>query len=107
MPTTNELEAEQIALGGRLRIARLRRRMSQRDLASRMGVSRLVVLEMERAGPAKFMTLLLAFRALGLPLDAIQHLADPAEDRVGLSEEIRRQRRPAASSARERLEFGD
>jgi len=107
MSTIDELEAEQAALGKRLQIARRRRRLSQRELASRMGVNRLVVLEMERVGPAKFMTLLLAFRALGLPLDAVRQLADPAEDQVGLSEEIRRQRRSRVTSARERLEFGD
>ncbi len=49
--STEELESLR-RLGERVRLARLRRNLSQVELAERMGVHRPTVINLERAGPA-------------------------------------------------------
>lgn len=58
-------------LGAELKAARLERRMLQKDLASRLGVSRYTVMALERGDPSVAVgTVLEAAAVLGIPLIA-------------------------------------
>ena len=87
-------------LGANIRIARLRRRLTQAELAERIGVSRFVVADVERGkattGVAAYIG---ALWALGL-VDQLRSVADPSLDEEGMALEIartsKRARRPQA-----------
>lgn len=61
-PTSQELEVE---LGEQLRAARLRRNLTQEELASRAGISRSAVRSLERGG-STVATLVRVLKALGM-----------------------------------------
>jgi len=70
-------------LGQRIRIARLRRKLAQGELARRIGVSRPVVAEIERGKPGTAVAAYLgALWALGL-LHHLDEVADPDRDDEG------------------------
>ncbi len=70
-------------LGERLRLARLRRRISQSEMAARLGVSRTTVIRLERGEPAVAIAVLArALSVLGLDADLDRVAAD---DTVGAS----------------------
>ena len=77
-------------LGANIRIARLRRRLTQAELAERIGVSRFVVADAERGkattGVAAYIG---ALWALGLA-DQLHSVADPSLDEEGMALEIAR-----------------
>lgn len=107
MHTLDALDDEFRALGERLKVARARRRWSQLDLATRMGTSRQTVENMEMGKPIRLSTLGLALRALGLSLEPLRAIADPAADAVGLSAELARTRHKKITvSELEKQEFG-
>ena len=71
-------------LGRNIRTARLRRRMTQANLAERIGVSRFVVADIERGKATTGIAAYLgALWVLGL-LDQLGSVADPALDAEGI-----------------------
>ena len=89
------------ALGNRLRLSRLRRSISQEEMAARIGVSRQTLLKLE-GGDASvgLAVLLLALDVLGLS-DQIDELA--ARDEIGRRlEDIQRTRAPRRRGSRAR-----
>ena len=90
-PTFPAARRQVLALGARLRAARLRRGMTQAELAARVGVAKATLLKLEAGNPATSLaTLLRALHVLGLSAD-IDALA--ANDPVGVAlEDSRRQR---------------
>lgn len=108
MTTIGEWEAALVDLGYRLRIARQRRRWSQRSFAERMGVSKQTVERLERGDPGiRLGTLASALRVLSLPIEVLDQLADPAHDAVGLSLEIARTSRfSKIQSPEDEYDFG-
>lgn len=86
-------------LGGRLRIARLRRNLTAEELASRIGLSRQTVSAVERGRPGVSAAAVFgALWALRL-LDHLEPVADPARDAEGAALELARGRRRARRSA--------
>ncbi len=70
-------------LGLNIRTARLRRRLSMKELAERIGVSRYVVADIEKGKPTTAIVAYLgALWALGLLKD-MQEVADPDRDEEG------------------------
>ncbi len=70
-------------LGRNIRTARLRRRLSQEELAERIGISRYVVADIEKGKPTTAIAAYLgALWALGLLRD-IREVADPDHDEEG------------------------
>lgn len=89
MPTVFEFDEALKAMGQRLRTARLRRKLSQAELGLRMAVTRQTVERLESGDPGvRLKTLCSALRALDLPLDPLEDIADPHKDHVGLSAEL-------------------
>lgn len=89
------------ALGDRIRLARLRRGISQQELAARIGVSRKTMVKLE-AGDASIglAVLLRTLDVLGLA-DSIDQLA--AQDEIGRRlEDIQRTRAPRRQGSHER-----
>ena len=79
------VEAALARLGRNIRIARLRRSLTQAQLAERIGVSRFVVAAMERGKPSTSIAAYVgAIWALGL-LEDLAPLADPAGDVHGMA----------------------
>ena len=79
------VEAALERLGGNIRVARLRRLLTQAELAERIGVSRFVVAAMEQGKPSTSIAAYLgALWALGL-LDDLGSVADPSEDVHGMA----------------------
>ena len=79
------VEAALHTLGRNIRTARLRRALTQAELAERIGVSRFVVADMERGKPGTSVAAYLgALWALGL-LDQLRTVADPASDTEGVA----------------------
>lgn len=71
------------ALGGNIRVARLRRRLRLEDVAERMGVSRQTLADVERGKPgASAAAYFAALWAVGL-LDQAAQLASPERDEAG------------------------
>lgn len=88
-------------LGENLRIARLRRRLTQEDLARRIGVSRFVVADVEKGKPTTGIAAYLgALWVLGL-LDRMREVADPERDEEGLI--LERARGPKRAGRRRTL----
>lgn len=82
-PTFPGARRQVVALGARLRSARLRRQMTQAELAARIGVAKATLLKLEAGNPATSLaTLLRALHVLGLGGD-IDALA--ASDSVGIA----------------------
>ena len=70
--------------GRNIRIARLRRRLTQRELGRRVGVSRFVVADLERRKPSTGIAAYLgALWVLGI-LDQVVDEADPDRDTEGV-----------------------
>jgi len=70
-------------LGRNIRTARLRRRLSMKNLAERIGISRYVMADVEKGKPTTAIAAYLgALWALGLHSD-IRNLADPDRDEEG------------------------
>lgn len=85
-------------LGRNVRTARLRRKLSQTELAQRMGVSRFVVADIERGKPTTGVAAYLgALWALGL-LVHMRAVADPDRDEEGKTLERARGPRKAGRS---------
>ena len=85
-------------LGANIRIARLRRRLTQAELAERIGVSRFVVADVERGKATTGVAVYIgALWALGLG-DQLRSVGDPSLDKEGMALEIgragKRARRP-------------
>jgi transcriptional regulator with XRE-family HTH domain len=89
-------------LGKRVRIARMRRNMTQQDFASRVGTSRQTVQRLEGGDPTVGLGIWLsAAWILGLHHD-LEGVLDPKRDMVGLREEFRRLPRRASGKRRMR-----
>ena len=88
-------------LGRNIRTARLRRRLSQAELAQRMGVSRFVVADVERGKSTTGVAVYLgALWVLGL-LGQIREVADPDRDEEGKT--LERARGPRRAPGRRTL----
>lgn len=96
-PTHPQARRQLVALGGRLRAARLRRKMSQPMLAERVGVSVPTIGKLEDGNPSiSLATVLRVLAALGMGAD-IDLLA--ADDKLGRSlQDNELTRAPPASS---------
>lgn len=93
------VEAALQTLGRNIRTARLRRALTQAELAERIGVSRFAVANMERGKPTTgIATYLGALWALGL-LDQLRTVADPANDTEGVA--LERARAPKRARGRD------
>lgn len=89
------------SLGGNIRTARLRRKLTQDDLARRVGVSRFVVADIEKGKPTTGIAAYLgALWVLGL-LDQIREVADPDRDEEGAI--LERARAPKRAGRRRTL----
>jgi transcriptional regulator with XRE-family HTH domain len=88
-------------LGRNIRTARVRRQLTQEELARRMGVSRFVVADIEKGklttGIAAYMG---ALWVLGL-LDHMREVADPGRDEEGMI--LERARSPKTARGRRTL----
>ena len=92
------VEAALERLGRNIRIARLRRRMPQAQLAERIGVSRFVVANMERGKAGTSVAAYVgALWVLGL-LEQLRPVADPAADAEGVA--LEHARRPKRARGR-------
>lgn len=90
-----EVEEALRRLGRNLRTARLRRNLSQQELGERLGVSRFLVMRMERGAPGTAVAAHAgALWALGLTGD-LNRVADPDRDAEGRALERSRARRRA------------
>jgi DNA-binding XRE family transcriptional regulator len=70
-------------LGGRIRMARIRRRLRQEDLAQQIGRARATVVSIEKGSPnTEIGAYVAALWALGL-LQELELVADPGLDRDG------------------------
>lgn len=88
-------------LGRDLRTARLRRRLTQSDVAGRLGVSRFVVADLERGKSSTSVAAYLgALWVLGM-LDQMSLVADPSRDEEGQA--LERARSPKTARARRTL----
>ncbi|MEO9079694.1 MAG: helix-turn-helix domain-containing protein [Rhodanobacter sp.] len=97
-PTHPQARRQVVALGKRLRAARLRRKMTQPMLAERVGVSVPTIGKLEAGDPSTSMaTMLRVLSTLGLGAD-IDMLA--AQDTLGRSLQDSALKRPMPSSSR-------
>jgi len=88
-------------LGRNIRTARLRRNMTQSDLAERMGSSRFTVADIEKGKATTGVALYLgALWALGL-IDQVLGVADPDRDEEGKA--LERARSPRRAGRRQAL----
>ena len=93
-----------VRLGANIRTARLRRRLTQADVAARVGVSRFVVADLERGKATTGIAAYLgALWVLGL-LDHVGDVADPVRDEQGAL--LERARSPKRASAPKALDDG-
>jgi transcriptional regulator with XRE-family HTH domain len=84
LPAAEDAPAESLSrLGSRIRIARLRRKLRQEDLARQIGRTRATVIAIERGSPTtEIGAYVAALWALGL-LQELDLVADPGLDRDG------------------------
>jgi transcriptional regulator with XRE-family HTH domain len=82
--TAEDAPAEALVrLGSRIRLARLRRKLRQEDLAAKIGRTRATVIAIERGSPKTEIGIYVsALWALGL-LQELELVADPGLDRDG------------------------
>lgn len=86
------------ALGKNIRTARLRRRMTQRELARRAGISRVAMTRVERGLPTTSVgAYFAALWALGLERE-FENLGSPDRDEEGKTLELARQPKRARPS---------
>jgi transcriptional regulator with XRE-family HTH domain len=78
------------ALGENLRIARARRRESQRDWAKRLGISVPTLIRMERGDPGVGAGIYVTALWLMGTVGGLAELAAPAADRGALENDVRR-----------------
>ena len=91
-----------VRLGRDIRTARLRRRLTQLEVARRVGVSRFVVADLEKGKPGTGIAAYLgALWVLGL-LDQVDDVANPERDREGVL--LERSRTPQRASPRPALD---
>ena len=83
-PSPEDIPGQALArLGSRIRIARLRRKLRQEDLARQIGRTRATVIALERGSPTTEIGAYVgALWALGL-LQELELVADPGLDRDG------------------------
>jgi DNA-binding XRE family transcriptional regulator len=87
-----EVEESVKQLGERLRLARIRRSVSQEEMAQKSGITRKTLSEIEKGhAGASFGNVLAVLWTLGM-LDGVKHLADPETDEHGRILEAARQR---------------
>ena len=76
--------AELARIGDGIRVARLRRRMTQAELAAHVGITNQTIIKMEKGAPGTSLgNYLKALWVLGV-LDSVEAVADPARDQEGL-----------------------
>ena len=96
------VESALTTLGANLRTARLRRGLTVRDVAERIGVDRRSVADAERGKPSTSVAVYVAaLWALGL-IEQLTPVADPAADREGMA--LVAQREPKRARARAGLD---
>ncbi len=93
-------------LGHRLRQARLRRNLSQQELADRAGLNRTTVSEYERGASTGTLTLVQVLRALEMLDELAAFLPDPGPSPLELARRQGRQRQ-RASGRRGKSPAGD
>ena len=91
--------------GERVRIARMRRRWSQAELAERMGVERRTVSRLERGSPGVGIGALLAALWVLDMWKTTRNVADPAADAVGTFLEKQRTPKQARRRKEKNLDF--
>jgi transcriptional regulator with XRE-family HTH domain len=100
----NEVHAELSRIGEGVRIARLRRRMTQEELASHVGTTFHTIRKIEQGAPGTSIgAYLKALWVLGL-FEDVRLLADPNRDREGLIREASERNqiaRPTRSMSRD------
>ena len=90
-PTHPQARRQLIALGERLRAARLRRRMNQSMLAERVGVSTPTIVKLENGNPTiSLATMLRVLAALGMGTDIDLLAADDTLGRTLQDQELTR-----------------
>lgn len=82
-------------LGARLRQARLRRNLSQQELADKAGLNRTTISEYERGGSTSTLTLVQVLRALEMLDELAAFLPDPGPSPLELARRRGRQRQRA------------
>lgn len=83
VPPEDPIAQSLVRLGSRIRLARLRRKLRQEDLARKIGRTRATVAAIERGSPAtEIRAYVAALWALGL-LQELDLVADPGLDRDG------------------------
>ena len=85
-------------LGQRLRQARLRRNLSQQELARRAGLNRTTISEYERGSSTSTLTLVQALRALEMLDELAGFLPDPGPSPLELARQRGHQRQRATGS---------
>jgi transcriptional regulator with XRE-family HTH domain len=89
-------------LGRNIRIARLRRKLTRKELAERIGVSRQVLAEIEKGKPTTAIAAYLGtLWALGL-LRQLRDVADPDRDEEGKT--LERARSPKTAPKRRKID---
>ncbi|NJD20507.1 MAG: XRE family transcriptional regulator [Gemmatimonadetes bacterium] len=95
---SEEVRAELSRIGDGIRIARIRRRMTQRELAERGGTTFHTIRHVEHGAPGTSMGVYLdTLWVLGL-FEDVRLLADPNRDREGLIREAAERNRVARSA---------
>lgn len=86
------------SLGQRLRRARLRRNLSQEQLAERAGLNRTTVSEFERGASTSTLTLVQVLRALEMLEELADFLPEPGPSPLDLARRQGRQRQRATGT---------
>ncbi len=97
-------EAILAELGGRLRALRLRRNVSQQELADEASVGRMTVQRLEQGGSASLTSVIRLLRALGATEGLEQLIPAPAPTPIDALEREGRQRQRARSTRAGRVE---
>lgn len=89
---SEEARTTLITLGDRLKLARIRRRESQKQAAERLKTTEVTLRRLEHGDPALSVSLYLAALDIYGFLDQVRVLADPDTDQIGKA--LDRQRQP-------------